>query len=306
MAARPPRRRSGRERACPGGRAGRSRGPSPGARSRCPRARQRSTSPRGVLQPCVLHGPPGPAEAGIPASPGPPGTFVRSGARATSVSGRLPCVGGSGSSAVRSSSAAPGARWRTTRRSPRGRRWPRRRSAGGTFPVEDLVLGPIDALPDRLPWIVPPEDTNDDERPMFGGEAEEAVLPFGSGPELVDLVKSGVGAPDAWTREGTWVAAVDGRALLDPTDARRPRRDGARFLAGLQADTHAASRSTSWPWPAMPRASRRRTVGRWTSRRRSPRAASSPSTSRARTGASSSAWWGAAAASARSCRATRR
>jgi hypothetical protein len=54
------------------------------------------------------------------------------------------------------------------------------------FPVEDLLLGPIDALPDRLPWIVPPEDTNDDERPMFGGEAEEAVLPFGSGPELVD------------------------------------------------------------------------------------------------------------------------
>lgn len=105
------------------------------------------------------------------------------------------------------------------------------------FPVDDLILGPIDAHPDRLPWIVPPEDTNDDERPMFGGEAEEAVLPFGAGPELVDLVKSGVGAPDAWTREGTWVAAVDGLALLiRQTPAVLDAT--ARFLAGLRADAH--------------------------------------------------------------------
>ncbi|MBL9087846.1 MAG: hypothetical protein JNM10_11980 [Planctomycetia bacterium] len=108
------------------------------------------------------------------------------------------------------------------------------------FPVADLVAGTRDALPDRLPWIVPPGE-DDDDHPRFGGEAEEVTLPFGSTADLVERVKAAVGAPATWDREGTSIEAVEERALVVRQTAEVLEAT-ARFLDGLRAD---ASRSVA-------------------------------------------------------------
>jgi hypothetical protein len=107
---------------------------------------------------------------------------------------------------------------------------------GRRFPVGDLVVGTRDALPDRLPWVVPPGE-DDDDSPRFGGEAEEVALPFGTVANLVELVRWSVGAPPTWDREGSSIEAVEDRALVVRHTTAVLDATG-QFLDGLRADAH--------------------------------------------------------------------
>ena len=50
--------------------------------------------------------------------------------------------------------------------------------------------------------LVPADQVNDEENPLFGGEGEETVKPYGSITDLIDLIKAAVGPAGTWEIEG--------------------------------------------------------------------------------------------------------
>jgi len=62
----------------------------------------------------------------------------------------------------------------------------------GILPVEDITA--------PTPWFLPPSDrylSEDDETPLFGGQAEEAPQPFGTIEELSEMVQVSIGG-EVW------------------------------------------------------------------------------------------------------------
>ena len=62
----------------------------------------------------------------------------------------------------------------------------------GIFPIEDLSVA--------RPWWVPGLATGvfeDSEKPLFGGRAEEGTYPFGTGEEILELLRVST-APESW------------------------------------------------------------------------------------------------------------
>jgi hypothetical protein len=62
----------------------------------------------------------------------------------------------------------------------------------GFFPIEDLTYPRYDFIPPSHML-----DNEDSESPLFGGVSEEGVLPFGTGEEIMELVRMSVD-PAAW------------------------------------------------------------------------------------------------------------
>jgi len=75
-------------------------------------------------------------------------------------------------------------------------------------PVADLVLPLTDFIP---PQITQVGVSDDSDRPIFGGQAEEAPTQFGTIEELNELVKSSV-APDQWEAPAT--NTIQGKNLV--------------------------------------------------------------------------------------------
>jgi hypothetical protein len=99
------------------------------------------------------------------------------------------------------------------------------------FDVGALTVGRRDFIPEQ-----PPGSVHDEATPLFGGEAEEPVLPVGTIDELIELVKSGVAVHDWTEEEGTDLRAASRTRLVIRA---RPQvvEAVARFLADLERRT---------------------------------------------------------------------
>lgn len=73
-------------------------------------------------------------------------------------------------------------------------------------PVADLTAGLTDFKPPKID-LVPSDQVNDEENPLFGGEAEETIKPYGSIDDIIELVKSAVGTAETWSIDGASIAA---------------------------------------------------------------------------------------------------
>ena len=91
--------------------------------------------------------------------------------------------------------------------------------------VSALTLGRPEFIPDRGPYPVASDQVNDATLPLFGGEGEEAVKPYGSAEDVIELIKAECGGS---------ARDVGGRGRVDRfpgvgEDRRpRPRRDAGR------------------------------------------------------------------------------
>lgn len=102
------------------------------------------------------------------------------------------------------------------------------------FDVLDLVRERPSFTRERGPYPSLPDEVNDENRPLFGGEREEGTRPLGSPDELVELLKATAGAPGAWEAEGTSIA-TDGPWRL-VVAGPPPLLDAvAKVLDGLRA-----------------------------------------------------------------------
>ncbi len=101
-------------------------------------------------------------------------------------------------------------------------------------PVATLTMGYRSFLREQGPPMSP-DDLNDESRPLFGAESEEAFLPVGTIDELVELVKAGV-EPGFWEEtEGADVQAIDEDRLLVLAPPAMQTKV-ASFLQDLQED----------------------------------------------------------------------
>jgi len=66
--------------------------------------------------------------------------------------------------------------------------------------VADLTSGLTDFIPPRI-QLVGPDDAGDEENPLFGGEGEERIFPFGQISDLIELIKRSVD-PNFWNENG--------------------------------------------------------------------------------------------------------
>ena len=66
-------------------------------------------------------------------------------------------------------------------------------------PVADLTMGLVDFIPPQITQVGVDEDS---ETPLFGGQGEEAVQPYGTIEELMELVQGAV-SPETWEEGGT-------------------------------------------------------------------------------------------------------
>lgn len=83
----------------------------------------------------------------------------------------------------------------------------------GVHPVADLTTGLTDFIPPRID-LVSADQVNDEEKPLFGGESEEIVKPYGSIDEVIELVKSSVGPAGTWELEGATITAQGSSAIV--------------------------------------------------------------------------------------------
>ena len=83
------------------------------------------------------------------------------------------------------------------------------------FPVYDLTCG----VPDFLPPSMKLDQDSDDERPLFGGPAEERVQRFGTIEELMELVRGSV-RPESWDSAQINAMGQTLVVLNDPTTNR--------------------------------------------------------------------------------------
>ena len=72
--------------------------------------------------------------------------------------------------------------------------------------VADLTAGLTEFKPPKID-LVPSDQVNDEENPLFGGESEETIKPYGSIDDIIELVKSAVGTAETWTIDGVSIAA---------------------------------------------------------------------------------------------------
>ncbi len=72
--------------------------------------------------------------------------------------------------------------------------------------VADLTAGLTEFKPPKID-LVPSDQVNDEENPLFGGESEETTKPYGSIDDIIELVKSAVGNADLWAIDGASIAA---------------------------------------------------------------------------------------------------
>ena len=72
--------------------------------------------------------------------------------------------------------------------------------------VADLTAGLTEFKPPKID-LVPSDQVNDEENPLFGGESEETTKPYGSIDDIIELVKSAVGNAETWTVDGASIAA---------------------------------------------------------------------------------------------------
>jgi general secretion pathway protein D len=97
--------------------------------------------------------------------------------------------------------------------------------------VGDLVTGLTNFIPPTI-QLVGPDSVSDEDNPLFGAEAEEPVLPYGTIDEMIELIKAAVD-PTFWTEtEGADIKS-QGNSLI--VKATAPMQDRvARFLTDLR------------------------------------------------------------------------
>jgi general secretion pathway protein D len=100
-------------------------------------------------------------------------------------------------------------------------------------PVADLTAGLTDFIPPHID-LVTGDQVNDEANPLFGGEGEETIKPFGTIDELIDLIKNAVGTPDTWSLEGTSIVASGTTAII-VKHTSETQGQVARFLNDLRA-----------------------------------------------------------------------
>src|SRR5262245_42122839 len=100
-------------------------------------------------------------------------------------------------------------------------------------PVADLTSGLTDFTPPRID-LVSADQVNDEEHPLFGGESEEVIKPYGSIQDLIELIKSSVGGAETGSMEGATIAEQGTTAIVvKHTDEVQRAVD--RFLNDLRA-----------------------------------------------------------------------
>ncbi len=72
--------------------------------------------------------------------------------------------------------------------------------------VADLTTGLTEFKPPKID-LVPSDQVNDEENPLFGSEGEETLKPYGSIDDIIELVKSAVGTTETWSIDGASIAA---------------------------------------------------------------------------------------------------
>ena len=72
--------------------------------------------------------------------------------------------------------------------------------------VADLTAGLTEFKPPKID-LVPADQVNDEENPLFGSEGEETIKPYGSIDDIIELVKSAVGNTETWAVEGASINA---------------------------------------------------------------------------------------------------
>ena len=100
-------------------------------------------------------------------------------------------------------------------------------------PVHDLTSGITDFIAPQIK-LVGPDDVSDDENPIFGGESEELQYPYGSGDDIIELIKQSVN-PEFWNGdvEGADIVMQGDHALVvKATGDMQERVD--RFLNELR------------------------------------------------------------------------
>jgi len=96
--------------------------------------------------------------------------------------------------------------------------------------VADLTLGLTDFIPPQITEVAVNEES---EVPLFGGEAEEVVQPYGTIEELTELVRSSV-SPKTWEEGGTITPQRRNLVVFAPPDVQQ---QVAGFLDDLRAFT---------------------------------------------------------------------
>jgi hypothetical protein len=80
------------------------------------------------------------------------------------------------------------------------------------YAVGALTCGNPVHRPDPGPFM--PAPGQEGETPVFGCESPDPVRPLGTAADLVERIRDGVGAPGAWDREGTSIAAMGESTLV--------------------------------------------------------------------------------------------
>jgi len=96
--------------------------------------------------------------------------------------------------------------------------------------VADLTLGLTDFIPPQITQVNVDEES---ELPLFGGEAEETVQPYGTIEELTELVRASV-SPKTWEEGGTVTPQRQNLVVFAPPDVQA---QVAGFLDDLRAFT---------------------------------------------------------------------
>lgn len=102
-----------------------------------------------------------------------------------------------------------------------------------THSVADLTQGLTEFRPPKIDLVMS-DQVNDEENPLFGGEGEETVKPFGGAAELIDLIKAAVGAPGTWDIEGNAISN-QGDAAIIVKHTEEIQEQVAKFLDDLRA-----------------------------------------------------------------------
>ena len=99
--------------------------------------------------------------------------------------------------------------------------------------VADMTTGLTDFIPPRID-LVSGDQVNDEANPLFGGEGEEPVKPFGTIEDLIELIKSAVGGPGTWEVPETSIAA-SGQIAIIVKHTAEVQDQVAKFLNDLRA-----------------------------------------------------------------------
>ncbi len=78
--------------------------------------------------------------------------------------------------------------------------------------IADLTAPMTNFIPPTI-RLVSPDDVSDEESPLFGAEEEEQIRPYGTGEELIELIRNAV-APKFWEEGGGEINAYGDKSIV--------------------------------------------------------------------------------------------